>query len=66
MSEINLISPAAGERRVWLRVGTLLDGVSTAPLRNANVVYDTKSILFAGEDLPPADLLNPGQTPAGP
>ena len=61
MSEINLISSAAGERRIWLRVGTLLDGVSTTPLRNANVVYDRKSVLFAGEDLPPADLLNPGQ-----
>lgn len=62
MPEINLISPAAGERRIWLRVGTLLDGVSAAPLHNANVVYDRNSILFAGADLPPAVALNPGQT----
>jgi len=62
MPKIDLISPAASERRIWLRVGTLLDGVSTAPLRDANVVYDSKSILFVGKDLPPADLLNPGQT----
>lgn len=61
MPEINLISSAAGERRIWLRVGTLLDGVSAAPLHNANVVYDKNSILFAGADLPPASLLNPGQ-----
>ncbi|MGB8029676.1 MAG: amidohydrolase family protein [Terracidiphilus sp.] len=61
MPEIQLISPAATERRVWMRVGTLLDGVSTAPLRNANVVYDSKSILFVGEELPPEGLRNAGQ-----
>ena len=61
MIEIDLISPETDDRRVWMRVGTLLDGVSITPLRNANVVYDRKSVLFAGEDLPPADLLNPGQ-----
>jgi imidazolonepropionase-like amidohydrolase len=44
-----------------MRIGTLLDSVSTTPLHNANVVYDRKSVLFAGEGLPPADLLNPGQ-----
>lgn len=62
MPKINLISSAGGERRIWLRVGTLLDGVSAAPLRNAHVVYDRNSILFAGADLPPRDLLNPGQS----
>ncbi len=61
MHEIDLISLATDERRIWLRVGTLLDGVSAAPLQHANVVYDRKSILFAGEDLPPRDLLNAGQ-----
>jgi imidazolonepropionase-like amidohydrolase len=61
MPDINLISAAASERRVWLHVGTLLDGVSATPLHNANVVYNRNSILFAGEGLPPADLLNPGQ-----
>jgi imidazolonepropionase-like amidohydrolase len=52
---------ATHERRVWLRVGTILDGISTQPLRNAHVVYDKNHILFVGEDYPPADLLNPGQ-----
>ncbi len=61
MPVIDLISPETDDRRVWLRVGTLLDGVSSAPLRIANVVCDRKSILFVGEGLPPADLLNPGQ-----
>ena len=61
MPEIDLISPETDNHRVWLRVGTLLDGVSAAPLRDANVVYDRKSILFAGEDLPSRDLLNAGQ-----
>lgn len=61
MPEIDLIVPETDDRRIWLRVGTLLDGVSTAPLRNANIVYDRKSILFAGEDLPPRDLLSTEQ-----
>ena len=61
MLNIDLLAPETAERRVWLRVGTLLDGVSTTPLSSANVVYDRKSVLFAGADLPPADLLNPGQ-----
>jgi imidazolonepropionase-like amidohydrolase len=52
---------AAGGRKIWLRVGTLLDGVSTQPLRNAHVVYDKNSILFAGENSPPANLLNADQ-----
>jgi imidazolonepropionase-like amidohydrolase len=62
MIEIDLLAPKTHEHRVWLRVGTLLDGVSTAPLRNTHIVYDKKSILFAGEDSPPRDLLNDGQT----
>jgi imidazolonepropionase-like amidohydrolase len=61
MSQSSPIPRATDERRVWLRVGTLLDGVSTVPMRNAHVLYDRKSILFAGEDLPPRDLLNAGQ-----
>ncbi len=65
MLKIDLISAATDDRRVWLRVGTLLDGVSTAPLRNAHVVYDKNRILFAGEDSPPTDLLNAGQQRTG-
>ena len=61
MNLIELISPAAADRHIWMRVGTLIDGVSAAPQHNANVVYDGKSILFAGEDLPPRDLLSAGQ-----
>src|SRR5689334_15736274 len=52
---------ATGARRVWLRVGTLLDGISHQPLRNAHVVYDQNKILFAGENSPPAGRLNPNQ-----
>jgi imidazolonepropionase-like amidohydrolase len=55
--------PAATDgHRVWLRVGTLLDGISTAPLRNAHIVYDKKQILFAGVDSPPAHLVAAGQS----
>lgn len=56
-----LILQATDERRVWLRVGTLLDGENTAPRRDAHVVYDRRTILFVGNDSPPGDLLNSGQ-----
>jgi imidazolonepropionase-like amidohydrolase len=57
-----LTLPAAtGGHRIWLRVGTLLDGVSTQPLRSAHVVYDQGTILFVGENSPPAHLLNANQ-----
>lgn len=59
--ESTLVPIATDDRRVWLRVGILVNGVSTKPLRNANVVYDKTKILFAGENSPPAELLNPDQ-----
>jgi imidazolonepropionase-like amidohydrolase len=52
---------ATGGRRIWLRVGTVLDGVSTKPLRNAHTVYDQVTILFVGENSPPANFLNANQ-----
>jgi imidazolonepropionase-like amidohydrolase len=61
MYETLEIPTATRERPVWLRVGTLLDGVSTTPLANAHVVFDEKQILFAGADSPPRDLLGAGQ-----
>lgn len=62
-SDFFAIPPAAAGRRVWLRVGTLLDGTSAAPLREADVVYDARSILHVGRDRqpPPAGLLASGQ-----
>jgi imidazolonepropionase-like amidohydrolase len=54
--------PAAiGDRRVWLRVGTLLDGSANSPLRDAHIVYDADRILYAGADSPPAECLDPDQ-----
>jgi imidazolonepropionase-like amidohydrolase len=61
MSNLSPIPPATDQRRVWLRVGTLLDGVSSTARRGVHVVYDRKSILFADEELPPRDLVNAGQ-----
>ena len=52
---------ATNDRRVWLRVGTLLDGVATQPLRNAHVVYAKNGILFVGQNSPPAHLVNSNQ-----
>ncbi len=48
---------------VWLRVGTLLDGVSSTPMRSAHLVYDDNGILHVGDEAtpPPTDFLKPGQ-----
>jgi len=56
-----LTTPAG--RPVWLHVGTLLDGTSTAPLRDAHVVYDADAIRFVGTNghTPPPELLRAGQ-----
>jgi imidazolonepropionase-like amidohydrolase len=58
-----LIPPASVSRRIWLRVGTLLDGTSSTPLADAEIVYDRAQILFVGDktNQPPADVLNPDQ-----
>lgn len=56
--------PAAGPSRpIWLRVGTLLDGTSTTPRRDAHVVYDVEKIRFVGDAgrTPPAEALAAGQ-----
>ncbi|HTV81431.1 MAG TPA: amidohydrolase family protein [Acidobacteriaceae bacterium] len=55
------IPAATGHRRVWLRVGTLLDGSGNPPLRDGQVVYDQDLILYAGADTPPRDCLGPAQ-----
>jgi len=66
------IPAAIAGRRLWLRVGTLIDGSGSAgsgsagsgatPLRNAHVVYSKAGILYAGTDTPPAELVKNGQT----
>ncbi len=55
---------ASRDHPVWLRVGTLLDGTSTTPQREAHVVYDAAGIRFVGTDgqMPPRELLRDGQT----
>src|SRR5690348_4008458 len=60
--EITIPSAVDG-RKIWLRVGTLLDGITSRPLQNANVVYDAKGILFVGAtaNSPAPHLLNPDQ-----
>jgi imidazolonepropionase-like amidohydrolase len=61
-----LIPAAVAGRRVWLRVGTMMDGSGSAPLRDAHVVYGKAGILYAGADTPPADLVRNGQTVTAP
>lgn len=52
---------ATKDRRIWLKVGTMLDGTSSQPLLDAHIVYDKDRILFAGAVTPPSGLLHSGQ-----
>jgi len=58
------IPAATRDHQVWLHVGTLLDGTSTAPASDAHVVYDAAGIRFVGRNgqTPPPELIRPGQT----
>ena len=57
------IPPTTQGTNIWLRVGTLLDGTSAEPIRDAHVVYDGGAIQFVGRAgrTPPRELLRPGQ-----
>ncbi len=55
------IPTATGSRRIWLRVGTLLDGESAAPLRDAHLVYEQQQVVFVGEQSPPREALDADQ-----
>src|SRR5687767_13842129 len=59
-----VIPSVPADQNIWLRVGTLLDGESTTPLRNASVVYNCAGIQFVGHDgaTPPRKLLREGQS----
>ena len=60
-------NPAAiAGRTVWLRVGALIDGSGTTPLRDAHVVYSKAGILHAGADTPPPELVKIGLTASKP
>jgi imidazolonepropionase-like amidohydrolase len=63
-SEPSAPPPASDGRPVWLHVGTVLDGTSTAPQRDVHVVYDADQIRFVGPNgrMPPPELLREGQT----
>lgn len=58
------IPRATGTRRIWLRVGTLIDGGNKQPLRNAHIVYDSASILYVADEKnpPPSNIISPGQS----
>ena len=69
-SSVQIPAAIAG-RRVWLRVGTLIDGSGFAgsgavPLRDAHVVYSQAGILYAGADTPPAELVKNDRTATAP
>ena len=47
------------DQPVWLHVGTLLDGTSPAPAKDAHMVYDATGIRFVGRNgqTPPRELI---------
>jgi hypothetical protein len=51
-------------KKVWLHVGTLIDGESDRPLRDAHIVYDSASVFYVaeGNNPPPSAVLNIGQS----
>src|SRR5687767_11299560 len=57
------VPSASGSQTIWLRIGTLLDGTSTQPRKNASVVYNGSGVLFVGDNgaPPPRELLRAGQ-----
>ncbi|ACB77605.1 amidohydrolase family protein [Opitutus terrae] len=59
-----MIPAATLDYPVWLRVGTLLDGVGTTPLRDVHVVYRHDGIRYVGpgDRSPPRELVRAGQT----
>ncbi len=59
----NHLVPTATTQPVWLKVGTLLDGLSAAPQRDVHFVYDQDMIHYIGlsDDPPPANLRRPNQ-----
>ena len=46
--ELDRLAQQSRHRPIWLRVGQLIDGISNAPIRNADLVFDAKEIRFAG------------------
>ncbi|MGB0066118.1 MAG: amidohydrolase family protein, partial [Terracidiphilus sp.] len=60
------IPAASAGRRMWLRVGTVIDGSGAPPLRDAHIVYDNAGILYVSADLPPAELVKNGRTSIAP
>ncbi len=60
------IPAATAGRKVWLRVGTFIDGSGSAPLRDTHIVYGKAGILYAGADTPPAELVKNGRTATAP
>jgi imidazolonepropionase-like amidohydrolase len=66
MQGVVQIPAATVDRRVWLRVGTFIDGSVAAPLRNAHVVYSGDGILYVGKDAPPVELVKNGRAATAP
>lgn len=63
-TDLAQIAELCQSRPVWVRVGQLLDGESTLPVREANLLFDARQIHFVGNkaETPPAPILPTGMT----
>ena len=54
---MEMLRPQVGQT-VWAQVGSVIDGISSAPIKNGHVVYNDQEILYVGPEhtLPPAAL----------
>jgi len=50
-------------KNIWLQVGSLIDGKSSAPVKDAHIVYNAASLIYAGKDKPASDLLSGQKKP---
>ncbi|HSU65494.1 MAG TPA: hypothetical protein VLJ39_01355, partial [Tepidisphaeraceae bacterium] len=64
ITSLDQLALQSQQRPVWLRVGQLIDGISSAPTRDADVIFDAHQIRHVGpHGAPiPAELLAPGQS----
>lgn len=58
-----VIPAVSNDSNIWLQVGKLIDGISAKPHSDAHIVYNARSIVYAGVEKPPIDVLNGQREP---
>lgn len=58
-NDLARLAELSKSRPVWLRVGSLIDGVSDAPLRDADIVFDAMAIHSVGKRANVEGIISP-------